>query len=58
MVLKVVYAVAYLNLTYEGKNHQDSTNQLKGQEKCKNNRASKLEKIKNTELQQKLSGSY
>ena len=32
--------------------------QLKGQEQYKNNRASKLEKIKNTELQQKLSGSY
>ena len=32
--------------------------QLKGQEQYKNNGASKLEKIKNTELQQKLSGSY
>ena len=32
--------------------------QLKGQEQYKNNRASKLEKSKNTELQQKLSGSY
>ena len=44
-------AVAYLNLTYGGKN-----NQLKVQ--AMNNRASKLEKIKNTELQQKLFGSY
>ena len=32
--------------------------QLKGQEQYKNNRASKLEKIKNTEFQQKLSASY
>ena len=32
--------------------------QLKGQELFKNNRASKLEKIKNTKLQQKLSDSY
>ena len=52
---------------YENKNktvkniHYKNTepqHQLKGQEQYKNNQASKLEKIKNTELQQKLSGSY
>ena len=44
-------------ITFIHKNTEPQ-HQLKGQEQYKKNRASKLEKIKNTELQQKLSGSY
>ena len=44
----------FKNIQYK---NTDPQHQLKGHEQYKNNRVSKLEKIKNTELRKKLSGS-